>query len=517
TQVHRVLKPSGAFWLAIGDEYAAELKVEAQKIGFHARSWVIWYYTFGVHCRTKFTRSHAHLFHFVKDPDEFTFNAQEVAVPSARQLVYGDKRANPKGRIPDDTWILRPQDCVDGFTPDEDVWYFARVAGTFKERAGFHGCQMPEQLIGRIVRSCSLPGEIVVDPFNGSGTTLTVAKKLGRKFFGFEMSKEYAKLGRDRIANAAVGDLLEGAKEPEVKVPATDVPKSKRVKNAPVVDHRGFTNLTFEFERIQDESESLLRAFGKSNRGFSVDRLVADPILNEDFQTQCDRLDVPGTPAERNRFLFRMRKAGHLKRAGIETKKRTRFDWNEMDPFLHAAEIAWRSVSELYADAGLDEILCDPRLAAKFDEVAGQFAAGYSALEYRWAALKLRKERHQIRARFDSTTPKSLGLRKFKTKDFVSLKKLDWGDLEDQPGVYAIRHGDDDFLYAGEAMRLRSRLSVQLAEAARAAWPGVGTNSGDLHVSVLAVPQIGDARLARQSRLLKWYKTRWNHHRQLAV
>ena len=66
-QIHRVLKDDGTFWLAIGDEYAAELKVEAQAIGFHCRSWVIWYYTFGVNCKKKFTRSHAHLFHFVKD------------------------------------------------------------------------------------------------------------------------------------------------------------------------------------------------------------------------------------------------------------------------------------------------------------------------------------------------------------------------------------------------------------------------------------------------------------------
>ena len=154
-QVHRVLKPTGTFWLAIGDEYAAELKIEAQRVGFHTRNWVIWYYTFGVNCKNKFTRSHAHLFYFVKHPSEFTFNTDAIAVPSARQLVYADKRANPKGRNPDDTWILRPQDCADGFQPEEDTWYFPRVAGTFKERAGFHGCQMPEQLLGRIIRACS--------------------------------------------------------------------------------------------------------------------------------------------------------------------------------------------------------------------------------------------------------------------------------------------------------------------------------------------------------------------------
>ncbi len=256
--VYRVLKPNGAFWLAIGDEYAAELKLIAQNAypplplldedaaqstpvklsskrrrkngkslpeptvgGFHCRSWVIWYYTFGVHCTHKFTRSHAHLFHFVKDPKDFTFNADAVRVPSARQLVYADKRANPKGRVPDDTWILRPQDHPEGFTPDSDTWYFSRVAGTFKEREGWHGCQMPEQLLGRIIKACSNEGDVVLDPFTGSGTTLVAAKKLGREFVGCEMSEEYAKYARSRLHAAKAGDLLDGVEEPLVSAPAT--------------------------------------------------------------------------------------------------------------------------------------------------------------------------------------------------------------------------------------------------------------------------------------------------------
>ena len=221
SQVYRVLKSTGAFWLAIGDEYAAELKIVAQKCGFHCRNWVVWYYTFGVHCKNKFTRSHAHLFYFVKDPELFTFNFDEIAVPSARQLVYGDKRANPRGRTPDDTWILRPQDC-DGFGADEDTWYFPRVAGTFKERAGFHGCQMPEQLLGRIVRASSNRGDIVLDPFSGSSTTVVVAKKLERRFLSFEMSSEYHKLGMARLDSVSPGDRLEGAEEPKVSAPTTE-------------------------------------------------------------------------------------------------------------------------------------------------------------------------------------------------------------------------------------------------------------------------------------------------------
>jgi site-specific DNA-methyltransferase (adenine-specific) len=96
--VRRVLKPTGSFYIAIGDEYAAELKLLFQKeLGLTCRSWVVWYYTFGVHCTRKFSRSHAHLFYFVKDPKHFTFNADAVKVPSARQLVYAAARAAPAG------------------------------------------------------------------------------------------------------------------------------------------------------------------------------------------------------------------------------------------------------------------------------------------------------------------------------------------------------------------------------------------------------------------------------------
>ena len=221
-EVARVLRPDGTFWLAIGDEYAAELKVAAtRELGFACRSWVVWYYTFGVNCKQKFSRSHAHLFHFVKDRDTFTFNTDAIRVPSARELVYGDKRACPEGRLPDDTWILRPQDLPEGFAADGDTWYFPRVCGTFKERSGWHGCQMPEQLLGRIIRASSREGETVLDPFGGSGTTLAVAKKLGRRFLGAELSEHYAARIEERLAAIAPGDPLVGAPEPLKSVPAT--------------------------------------------------------------------------------------------------------------------------------------------------------------------------------------------------------------------------------------------------------------------------------------------------------
>jgi site-specific DNA-methyltransferase (adenine-specific) len=228
--VHRVLKDDGTFWLAIGDEYAAELKIISQEVGFHCRSWVVWYYTFGVNCTRKFTRSHAHLFYFVKDREQFTFRDDDLQnrVPSARQLVYNDKRANPRGRLPDDTWILRPQDIPEGFSAEQDTWYFSRVAGTFSERAGFHGCQMPEQLLGRIIRICSNDGDLVLDPFSGSATTLAVARKLNRQYVGFDLSGEYVEAGRERLARIAAGDPLEGAPEPTMSAPSTAAAQERK-------------------------------------------------------------------------------------------------------------------------------------------------------------------------------------------------------------------------------------------------------------------------------------------------
>jgi site-specific DNA-methyltransferase (adenine-specific) len=197
--VRRVLKPDGSFYVAIGDEYVAELKVRLDALGFVMRNWIVWHYTFGVNCKRKFNRSHAHILYYGMDPKHFTFNAAPVRVPSARQTTYADRRANPTGKLPDDTWVLRPQEDERCFPADSDTWYVARVCGTFKERTG-HPCQMPEAVLERIIRVSSNPGDLVFDPFAGSGTTLAAAKRLGRRYLGIELSEDYAERVRQRLA-----------------------------------------------------------------------------------------------------------------------------------------------------------------------------------------------------------------------------------------------------------------------------------------------------------------------------
>jgi len=525
--VHRVLKSDGTFWLAIGDEYAAELKLLSQEIGFHCRSWVVWYYTFGVNCKAKFTRSHAHLFHFVKDPENFTFHDQELdnRVPSARELVYNDKRANPLGRLPDDTWIirpadvageltsdddgswspsrlglpsdqdrtfaLRPQDVEGGFQADEDTWYFPRVAGTFRERAGFHGCQMPEQLLGRIIRTCSSPGDIVIDPFSGSATTLAAAKKLGRTFLGYEISEDYVNYGRRRLDSIRIGDRLDGSPEPTKSAPQTNRKQSRTRKTSSERAEEESARKEQRYNQIQLELtlHGIKEAFRTTHDGFSADRVVADPEINCQFTSGCQRLGIVGDVRTWNMLLLRLRKAGKLK--DIVTGRQTTMSWNELDQFLFASEIAWQQMIDAGEASGLDEILCDPQLAVQFDLMADRLAPGYSSLEYRWAALKLRKEANVARGRGHVLTPPTRLDRE------LSLNELDLDDLPDTSGIYILSDGHGTGLYAGETRNLQQRLSLGKQQSAE--WSKI---SAGIHVQICALNLSSAGHLAWQSCLV---------------
>jgi len=538
----QVLKPNGTFWLAIGDDYAAELKLESQKIGFHCRSWVIWYYTFGVNCAHKFTRSHTHLFHFVKDREDFTFRDEDLynRVPSARELVYNDKRANPKGRLPDDTWIirpaglvgelvsdddgswtpqslappvdndrtytLRPQDLEQSFNPTEDTWYIPRVAGTFKERAGFHGCQMPEQVLGRIIRTCSNPGDLVLDPFSGSATTLAVAKKLGRRFLGFDLSEDYVRYGLDRLNAIRMGDRLDGSPEPLKSAPPTAKKNkkkgpSKKSKAASLRDSLREREDHYDKAQLEITLQGIAEAFGATHDGYSADRVVADPDLNKEFVSVCTNLGLVGDARIWNTLLFRLRKTSKL--THIETLHRTDLSWEDCDKYIFASEIAWQSMLNDKSAKSLDEILCDPALAAEFDRLARQFAPGYKPLEYRWAALKLRKEAKYARSRAIVLTPPN------RFGAMVPIDELAARSLPEAAGLYVLSEDPKRTrnLYVGETLNLRSRLTLNRSRVK--AWREFSP-SRSVFVQMRPMDCSTAGKLAWQSCLVKRFKPRLN-------
>ena len=508
-EVHRVLKPGGTLWLAIGDEFAAELKVAAEhQVGFATRSWVVWYYTFGVNCTRKFSRSHAHLFHFVKDENNFTFNADDpqVRVPSARALVYADKRANPAGRLPDDTWILRPQDLQDGFQPTDDTWYYARVAGTFKERQGFHGCQMPEQLLGRIVRVSSNPGDVVLDPFAGSGTTLAVAKKLGRRWLGCELSDEYARAATERLNSIYEGAPLDGPADPIASAPSTE--NGRKLEHIAVIassarDDRGQAVVQSVSSPNRDLSglirNVLVEAFYAAHDGYSIDWLLANPELQSVFHDACRDAGLIGGPADWNRELLRFRKMGSFPKRG--RIKKVQVPDSELDTYAYAAEIAWRLTSDKFDGPSLDEIFCDPHKAAYFDRTAKRFAPGFDPSQYRWAALRLRKASREL---VDDVKKYHFIFAKRDFARFQNWDRLKPSRCAGRPGIYLLCVAQKVPLFIGHAYDLGRRLTQHaecrpIDEIAR-------------HVAIFTGDELPGAEYqqAFKEDLVRRHKPRWN-------
>ncbi len=259
------------------------------------------------------------------------------------------------------------------------------MAGTFSEREGFHGCQMPEQLLGRIIRVSSNPGELVVDPFAGSGTTLAVAKKLGRQWLGIELSADYVKRVTVRIDRCRAGDALDGPADPVRSAPTTAQGKRRgRFRQG-----RPLLSAT------RDTEDGVVAAPKSSCKKYSTDLILCDPEVNERFVSACRHSSLPGDESAWNRLLLRLRKAGKLPKL---SPRRTHLTPAAMDAYGAASEAAMQLLSLDYG-LTLDDILCSPPAAAEFDRLAAQFAGPCkaSAFEYRWAALAIRKRAKRSR------------------------------------------------------------------------------------------------------------------------
>ena len=177
--------------------------------------------------------------------------------------------------------------------------------------------------------------------------------------------------------------------------------------------------------------------------------------------------------------------------------------WEDCDDYLFASEIALQSLLDANKAESIDEILCDPLLAKKFDKKAAKFAPGFSSLEYRWAALKLRKQARVARTRGAVlTAPSKLG-------QLTALEDLDLRSLPNEPGVYVLSASESDRLYVGEALNLRGRLSKQFGKRQRKAWAKV---SSSLHVQTFPTETTVSDKLAWQSCFVKKYKPRLNFH-----
>lgn len=181
----KLLSDDGSIWVLIGDEYAAEYCMIMKGMGLTLYSWIKWFEAFGVNCSRRFNRCTRHLLYFVNDPDNVVFNESAVTRASDRQTIYNDKRAVAGGKLWDDCWGIEPK--------------IPRLTGTCSERIPDFPTQLPLALLNPIIQCASNPGDLIIDPFNGSGTTGVAAIQYGRRYIGIEKSARFAELATMRL------------------------------------------------------------------------------------------------------------------------------------------------------------------------------------------------------------------------------------------------------------------------------------------------------------------------------
>lgn len=130
----------------------------------------------------------------------------------------------------------------------------------------------------------------------------------------------------------------------------------------------------------------IAEAFAACCDGYAVDRVIVDPELNSRFIAECRARGCTDVEVQLNLQLFNLRKQGKLSQ--LKAAKRTSVE--DQDSYRFASEIAARFMERKHG-LSLDMILCDSELAAQFDELAQRIAPGFTSLQYRYAALNLRK------------------------------------------------------------------------------------------------------------------------------
>jgi len=183
------LSVDGSFWLNIGFRKESDgrqyipweyevFPIIRDELDISLVQQVIWHYKAGVNCRHRFSPRKETWLYCVADLDDYTFNLDDVRVPAKypNQKKDGELKVNPKGKNPGDVW---------------DIPKVTSGKNRASPERTDHPAQYPEDVIERIIKASSDPGDVVFDPFLGSGTTMKVARDLGRSCIGIELDEEY--------------------------------------------------------------------------------------------------------------------------------------------------------------------------------------------------------------------------------------------------------------------------------------------------------------------------------------
>lgn len=199
-EASRILKPTGSLYICGFSEILADLKHPASRY-FKSCRWLIWHYKNKANLGSDWGRSHESIIHFRKS-DGIKLNVDDVRIaygahtlkypshPQAETSAYGKGSAKKR-----DNWTPNPK----GAKP-KDVIEIPTTCNGMGETTP-HPTQKPEELLRKFVLASSNEGDLVVDPFSGSGTTIVVAEQLNRRWMGCDLNIEYNDWAFKRIEN----------------------------------------------------------------------------------------------------------------------------------------------------------------------------------------------------------------------------------------------------------------------------------------------------------------------------
>ncbi len=197
-QAARVLKKTGSLYICGFSEILADLKHPSSKY-FESCRWLVWNYRNKANLGNDWGRSHESILH-LRRTDEFSLRVDNVRIPYGNHtLKYPvhpqaetSNFGNGKNR---EHWTPNPL----GAKP-KDVIEIPTTCNGMGEKTP-HPTQKPEELLRRLVLASSDEGQVVLDPFSGSGTTIVVAEQLGRKWLGCELNSQYNQWAIERLEN----------------------------------------------------------------------------------------------------------------------------------------------------------------------------------------------------------------------------------------------------------------------------------------------------------------------------
>jgi site-specific DNA-methyltransferase (adenine-specific) len=157
-EAERALAPSGSMYIFSGWNRLRDILEGIDAAGLTTINHLIWKYQFGVFTKKKYVTSHYHILFVVKDPKRYTFNKID--------------------HYPEDVWVI-----------NREYWKGRKKTPT----------KLPSELVKKILCYSSNPGDLVLDPFLGSGTVAMVAQQEGRHFLGFEVVPAYCAFARTAL------------------------------------------------------------------------------------------------------------------------------------------------------------------------------------------------------------------------------------------------------------------------------------------------------------------------------